>query len=137
MSDLKPKGKKIILGYTKQPDGTMTPNEFGMRFTLNAIDDIQDKFGVSIEGIESLFKDNKNVMRNLTELLAILINEDSACVFDETGEKRKTVDARFVGRHIDVGNAKATIGVIFDVLNTGMPKAEDDDPNTQGGQQTT
>jgi hypothetical protein len=40
MSDLKPKGTKIQLGN----------QQYGMRFTLNAIDDIQEHFDVPIEG---------------------------------------------------------------------------------------
>lgn len=122
MSDLKPKGTKIKLGN----------NEFGLRFTLNAIDDIEDHFDIAIEDIGELFKDKKNRIKNLKFVLSVLINEDVDCVKDETGKELPHVDERYVGRHINVQNAHEMTQKIFESVKAGTPEADDDDvPNAQ------
>ena len=55
MSDLKPKGIKI----------TLNGKEYGLRFTLNAIDDIHYHFNLPISNLGDLFQDDKNKIRNL------------------------------------------------------------------------
>lgn len=119
MSDLKPKGVTIKLGN----------EEYGMRFTLNAIDDIQDHFDIAVSEISKLFEDEKKQIKNVIYLLKVLINEDIDCKNDETGENRPHVDERFVGRHIDVSNLKSTIAAIYGSFTAGAPECEDDDPN--------
>jgi hypothetical protein len=121
MSDLKPKGTKIKLGK----------NEYGMRFTINAIDDIQDKFDITIEDLTKLFKDSKTRFKNLKYLLALLINEDIDCVKDETGEEMAHVDERYVGRHIDSNNMKDTMETILRAFTNGIPEGDDEAPNAQ------
>lgn len=124
MSDLKPKGTKLKLGN----------NEYGLRFTLNAIDDIQDYFDISIQDLGKLFKDPKNQIKNLRYLLTVLINEDIDCVKDETGEDKPHVSERFVGRHIDAQNMNQMITAIYKSFSDGSPKPENEDdeiPNAQ------
>jgi hypothetical protein len=125
MSDLKPNGVKIQLGN----------KEYGLRFTLNAIDDIQEQFNISIGGLADLLKDEMSRIRNLKILLAILINEDIECVAEENGEKPKRIDERFVGRHIDAGNMRGMMAAIIRAFTDSIPEGdEDDDPNPQSGQ---
>ena len=121
MSDLKPKGTKLKLGN----------NEYGLRFTLNAIDDIQDYFNIPIQNLGDLLKDPKNQIKNLKYLLKILINEDIDCVKDETGEEKNYVDERFVGRHINAQNMHQMMSTIFKAFSDGTPESEEDeeDPN--------
>lgn len=120
MSDLKPTGVKIKLGN----------EEYGMRFTLNAIDDIQDHFNIDISELNGLFSDTKHQIRNIRYILTVLINEDIDCVADETGEKRPHVDEKFVGRHIDIANINSVIGRVYATVNSGTPEAsEEDSPN--------
>lgn len=121
MSDLKPKGTKIKLGK----------DEYGMRFTINAIDDIQDNFEISIEDLTKLFKDNKTRFKNLRYLLALLINEDIDCIKDETGEEIPHVDERFVGRHIDSNNMQEVMETILRAFTSGAPETDDEIPNAQ------
>jgi len=119
MSDLKPKGEKIKLGK----------NEYGMRFTLNAIDDIQDKFDIAIEELPELFKDSKTRFKNLKYLLALLINEDIDCMKDETGQEIPHVDERFVGRHINSNNMQEIMETILKTFTKGTPEVDEESPN--------
>lgn len=120
MSDLKPKGIKIKLGN----------NEYGMRFTLNAIDDIQEKFKIPAEKIGELLEDETNKIRNVRYLLMLLINEDIDCVKDDTGIDVKHVDERYVGRHIDGTNMHSIMGDIMRSFSGGAPETDDDEvPN--------
>lgn len=120
MSDLRPKGTKIKLGK----------EEYGLRFTLNAIDDIQDHFDMAIEDLNKLFDDSKTRFKNLKYLLALLINEDIDCVKDETGEEVPHVDEKFVGRHIDSRNMQNIMGTILRAFTASTPEVgEDEVPN--------
>ena len=56
-------------------------------FTLNAIDDIQDKFDISIENLTELFDNSKTNIKAIRYLLTVLINEGIDYKNDETGEK--------------------------------------------------
>lgn len=119
MSDLKPKGTLIKLGQ----------NEYGMRFTLNAIDDIQDMFGVGIAELPDLLNDKKTQIKNILKLITILINEDVDCRNDETGDKTPHVEPRFVGRHISAVNIGDLKDKIFASLLNNMPEGDPDSPN--------
>ncbi len=122
MSDLRPKGTKIKLGK----------EEYGLRFTLNAIDDIQDHFDMAIEDLNKLFDDSKTRFKNLKYLLTLLINEDIDCVKDETGEEIPHVDERYVGRHIDSNNMKEIMGTILRAFTASTPEVDEDEaPNAQ------
>lgn len=119
MSDLRPKGTKIKLGK----------EEYGLRFTLNAIDDIQDHFDMAIEDLNKLFDDSKTRFKNLKYLLTLLINEDIDCVNDETGEEIPHVDERFVGRHIDSNNMKEIMETILRAFTNATPESDEESPN--------
>ena len=131
MSDLKPKGKAVNLGG----------QTYGMLFTLNAIDDIQEHFNIDIYDMSNLFKDkvendqiivNRNKMRNLCWLLALLINENLDCEKDMGKPERAHVDARFVGRHITAGNWTSMANKILDAFREAAPVNDEDDtdPNS-------
>lgn len=122
MSDLKPKGIKI----------TLNGKEYGLRFTLNAIDDIQDHFNVPISNLGDLFQDDKNKIRNLRYLLMVLINEDIDCRKDETGEEIPHVDERFVGRHINAMNMPVMMNSIMKSFTAGTPELDENDDIPNG-----
>lgn len=125
MSDMKPKGVNIKLGN----------KEYGLRFTLNAIDDIQDHFDVPISKLVEILKDEKAQIKNLKYLLTTLINEDLDCQADETGEKAQHLDERYVGRHIDPSNMRQLMESILSAFTVGMPEPDEDEvPNAQSGQ---
>ena len=116
MSDLRPTGTKITLGG----------KEYGMRFTLNAIDDIQEHFGIDISDIGELFSDSRNRIKSLRYLLTLLINEDIDCVADETGEAPKHLDERYVGRYIDATNMQNLMGSIMQSFSDGTPRRDEE-----------
>jgi hypothetical protein len=124
MSDLRPTGTKITLGG----------KEYGMRFTLNAIDDIQEHFGIDISDLSGLFAEPNKRIKSIRYLLTLLINEDIDCVADETGETPKHLDERYVGRHIDATNIQSMMNAIMHSFSDGAPKrddTEDETPNSQ------
>lgn len=120
MSDLRPTGEKIKLGN----------NEYGMRFTLNAIDEIQEHFNIPISQMPELFADERKQIRNLRYLISVLINEDIDCVNDETGSKTPHIDEKYVGRHIDTKNLTGMMSDIMRTFTGGVPISDEDaDPN--------
>lgn len=125
MSDLKPTRIKVKLGK----------NEYGLRFTLNAIEDIQDKFNVPIKQLGDLFNDKDNQVKNLKYLLTVLINEDIDCENDESDDKKPHVDERYVGRHIDAQNMTNMMSAIYKSFSEGSPQSDENDedeiPNVQ------
>ena len=128
MSDLRPNGVKLKLGK----------NEYELRFTINAIDDIQEYFDMEISKITDLFKDRKKQMKNLRYLLTLLINENIDCKNDENEEKIPHVEERYIGRQIDTTNVSKCIEAIYGAFSAHSPepKEEDEeDPNVTSGQQ--
>jgi hypothetical protein len=114
MSDLRPKPSTITLGG----------KEYGLLFTLNAIDEIQDRFDIPISQLGDLMQDERKVFKVLKSLIAILINE--AIDEEESGEPH--VDDKFVGRKIKVADIPKLKDSIFSAFTGGMPEGEDD-PN--------
>lgn len=53
----------------------MNGKEYGLLFSLNALDAIQEKFGSYDKLDEILSKDNKDVFKNVRWLFTLLINE--------------------------------------------------------------
>lgn len=124
MSDMNPKPTTIILGG----------KEYGLLFTLNAIDDIQDKFDISIENLTELFDNSKTNIKAIRYLLTVLINEGIDYKNDETGEKTPHVNERFVGRQINAQNMQEAIQAIVSSFSSGAPEG-DESPNAQSEQQ--
>lgn len=128
MSDLKPNGNAT---------GVRLGGEtYGMLFTLNAIDDIQDHFQIDIENLADLFRDreedghtvrNRNKVRNLCWILAKLINEWIDCEKDAGNPERSPVDDRFIGRHINAANWTSMANRILESFKASTPEHEDDD----------
>ena len=126
MSDMKPKGTKIEIGG----------REFGLRFTLNAIDDIQDHFDTPISELGALLDNEKTRIKTIRYLLTVLINEDIDCIEDETSEKQQHITERWLGRKVDMQNAGGIISKIVKALSGSMPETEDEIPNAESGQKS-
>lgn len=119
MSDLQPKGKKIKLGN----------NEYGMRFTLNAIDDIQDHFNIPISQLGELFSNERDQIKSIRYVLTVLINEDIDCLNDESDVKINKLDEKYVGRHMDIQNITMITSAIFGSFADGALESDDEIPN--------
>lgn len=120
MSDLRPKPYNITL------DG----QKFGLLFSLNSIDEIQEHFNIPISQISDLMKDERTVFRNLRYLLTVLINE----AIDDEESGRPHVEERWVGRKISTNNFKQLTKDILIAFTNGAPESDEldeDAPNAQ------
>lgn len=99
-----------------------------MLFSLNVIDEMQDKFG-SFDKLDEVLK-GKDSIKNLRWLLTLLINEGA-----DDGEEQLTEKA--VGRMIHTGNfgeVKSAIFKAFAIGNNGTaepPAAEEGDSDDE------
>lgn len=130
MSDLRPKATTIRLGG----------KEYGLLFTLNAIDEIQDRFNMPISQLDKLLSDERTVYKTLRYLLTVLINE----AIDDAGAGDPHVDEKYVGRKITAADINALQSGIYTSFTAGMPESEETgdteeetDPNVKSGQQTS
>ena len=110
-------------------------------FSLNALDEIQDKFGGYDKLAEVFNQDNKDWIKNTKWLLALLINEGA-----EEGEPEVT--ERQVGKWIHTGNiveVQTQMMKAFSVGTTGNTEPqqsqdneveEDEAGNLKGGQES-
>lgn len=97
-------------------------------FSLNAIDEMQDKFG----GFDRLDKvlSGKDSIKNLRWLLTVLLNEGA-----EEGEAELT--EKQVGRLIHTGNfaeVKSAIFKAFSMGNNGSPEPPEKDDEEDDGE---
>lgn len=112
----------------------MLDKERHLLFSLNAIDEMQDKFG----GFDQLDKvlSGKDSIKNLRWLLTVLLNEGA-----EEGEAELT--EKQVGRLIHTGNfteVKTAIFKAFSMGNNGTPEPPEaeveEDNDADDGQET-
>ena len=115
MSDLKPKPVLIELGG----------KEFGLLFSLNAIDDIQERFDIPISELGDFMRDERTAIRAVRTLLTILINE----WIDDAENDEKHVDERWVGRKITVDRIGELKDAIYSSFADSLPDSEDDPGN--------
>lgn len=97
-------------------------------FSLNALDEIQDKFGGYDKLGEVFDQDNKDWIKNTKWLLALLINEGA-----EEGEAE--VNEKQVGRWIHTGNifeVQSAILKAFAVGTNGGGEAAEDEEEPGG-----
>jgi hypothetical protein len=123
MSDLNPRATKIKLGG----------KEYGMRFTLNAIDDIQDHFDIPISELFELFNDEKKNIKALRYLLTLLINEDIDAQNDRGTMTGEYLTERYVGRYIDSTNMVDVMNAVLSTFSGSLPDG-DESPNAPAGQ---
>lgn len=93
-------------------------------FSLNALDEIQDKFGGYDKLAEVFNQDNKDWIKNTKWLLALLVNEGA-----EEGEPEVT--EKQVGRWIHTGNiveVQSAILKAFAVGTNGNNNTQEEEP---------
>jgi len=118
MSDLKPKATTIQLG----------DKEYGLLFTINAIDEIQDKFDCPISEIGELMQDYKKTFKIVRFLLTVLINE----AIDDAERGEAHVDERFIGRKLTPDNISSMKIKVFSSFKSGLPASEEtESPNVK------
>lgn len=126
MSALKPTGVPITL------DGV----ERHILFTLNAIDEIQERFDESLEEVMKKLLEKEEAGDTLRVLLMTLINDEVERLNYKDGEcKLETVDEKQIGWMLTNQNIlEATIAVMR-AYGYDLPEPEEDDPNQKSGQQ--
>lgn len=116
MSDLRPRPVDITLGG----------KEYGLLFTLNVIDEIQDKTGQPISDIIDALEDKTKQFKTLKMMLALMINE----YIDEYMPGEKYVTEKYVGRQIGTSGIAEMVDKIVSTLIASYPE-EGDSPNVK------
>ncbi len=88
---------------------TLKGKEYRLLFTLNALDEIQTKFGGYDKLNEAFNQNNSDWVKDTKWLLTLLINEGLL----EEDENAELLDEKKVGRLIHVGNLKEVQQAIF------------------------
>lgn len=118
MSELKTKPVEIKLNNVS----------YGLSFTINAIDEIQDHYDKSIEDLAEILSDQRKIFSNLRYLLTILINEN-VDIQNDNGANLKHVTEKYVGRYINTNNLGEFSNAIFMAFSKGSPQSDEESPN--------
>ena len=97
-------------------------NEYGLLFSINVADAIQDHFDIPIAELGDLLKSDRTVFKALRYILTLLINE---AIEDDGG--KEFVEERFVGRKINTGNIAELSNKLLESFSASVPDAEEDD----------
>lgn len=96
---------------------SLNGEQYHMLFSLNVLDEVQDKFG-GYDKLPEVFSDeNKTYMKDLKWLLTLLINEGMEEGKEELTEKQ-------VGKKIHVGNMKEIQNAIYGSFAYGASGGE-------------
>lgn len=94
---------------------TLNGKEYGLLFSLNALDEVQGKFG-GYDKLSEVFNDkNPNLFKDTRWLLTLLINEGILA----EDENAKVIDEQKVGRLIHAGNLQEVQSAIFKSFAAG------------------
>lgn len=119
MSDLKTQSNTIVINN----------KEYGLRFTINAIDEIQDHFDKPIAELSEILQDQRKIFANLRYLITVLINEDID-IQNDNGASLPHINEKYIGRYITPANFNILSSAILKSFSNGMPEnTEDDIPN--------
>lgn len=118
MSDLRPKSTKITLGG----------EEYGLLFSIKAVDEIQDHFDMPILDLATVLSEPRKMYKNAAHILAVLINANIDCLNDD-GEKRPYTDEAYITKHFTTGEFRNATKKIFQAFIASAPEpGEDSDP---------
>lgn len=126
MSDLRPRGVPVVL------EG----EERYFLFTLNTIDELQDKFGKSMTEILEELTEEETAANVLRDLVTVLLNKEAERERRLGGREIPEVTREEVGDLIGMDNIGELVVAILKAYGISMPEAEDDDPNQKSGQQS-
>lgn len=97
---------------------TKTEN-FPFAFTLNVMESIQDKYGSIEKWSKMIQKQGEPDIKALKFFMTEAINEGIEIENEKTGEKRKFIDTKKVGRILtEVGISKATNKITSTITNS-------------------
>lgn len=110
---------------------TLNGKEYGLLFSLNALDEVQGKFG-GYDKLSEVFNDkNPNLFKDTRWLLTLLINEGLLAEDENT----QMLDEKRVGRLIHAGNLQEVQSAIFKSFaqgTAGDEEAQEEDKDETG-----
>ncbi len=125
MSDLKPRGIPVEL------DGV----ERHLLFTLNIIDEIQDRYEKNIHEVICSLGEERDENHVLRELVTILLNDEAKRSERLYGEKKfEKVTEKDVGEMIGLDNYWEVTAKVMQAYGISIPEADEDDPNGESRQ---
>ena len=108
---------------------TVGEKEYPIAFTLNIMEQIQEKYGSLNQWVESLEKNGEPVIKNLIWSFHEMFNEGIEIENEDTEIKRTKLEHKQVGRIITkYGFVDAGIK-LREAFLAMMPKVNDEDPN--------
>lgn len=119
---------RLVINMSAIKDGRypieLNGEEYHMLFSLNALDEMQDKFG-GYDNLNVVFdKESKTQIKDLKWLLTLLINEGM-------DEGQKELSEREIGKKIHVGNLINIQNTIYKAfahgVNGGNKKEKDEE----------
>ena len=116
-------------GYTV----TLKGKEYRLLFTLNALDEIQGKFGGYDKLNEVFNQNNPDWVKDTKWLLTLLLNEGLL----EEDENAELLTETQVGRMIHTGNLQEVQNAIFKSFYRGTAGDNSDTENENDGEETT
>ena len=109
---------------------TINGKEYGLLFSLHALDEVQGKFG-GYDKLSEVFNDkNPNLFKDTRWLLTLLINEGLLA----EDENAQMIDEKRVGRLIHAGNLQQVQSAIFKSFAQGT--AGDEEVQEEDEEQT-
>ncbi|MDO4292159.1 MAG: hypothetical protein Q4C65_02900 [Eubacteriales bacterium] len=118
---------------------TLNGKEYGLLFSLNALDAIQEKFGGYDKLGEIFDRSSKDLFKNVKWLFALLINE-ARLADDENAELLteervgRMITARNMGEIQNAIYAAFAKGTAGDKVETGEDEEESEEGETKAGQ---
>ena len=127
MGDLNPQGVPLMLGG----------EERHLLFTLNAIDEIQSKFGMPLEEAMSQLTERESTNGALKTIVQILANDEVERLSYKGGDcSLKPVDEKEIGWMLTNENKIEALMAVLKAYGGSLPEPEEgEDPNQTGGQQ--
>lgn len=112
---------------------TLNGKEYGLLFSLNALDEVQGKFG-GYDKLSEVFNDkNPNLFKDTRWLLTLLINEGLLA----EDENAQMLDEKRVGRLIHAGNLQEVQSAIFKSFVQGTAGDEEAQDENKDETETT
>lgn len=127
MGELNPKGTSIMLGG----------KERRLLFTLNAIDEIQERFGLPLEEAISQLTDMEKANGALKAIITILVNDEIERLSYKGKEcSLKPLDEKEVGWMVTSQDRMDALMAVLKAYGGSLPEpGEGESPNQESGQQ--
>lgn len=126
MGRLRPTGVPVTIGGTERH----------LLFTLNAIDEIQERNDAPLGEVVSKLADEKEANKALRSIVTILLNDEVERLSYKNGKNEFDIlDEKQVGWMITKENIDEVAVAVLKAYGCDLPETDESDPNREGGQQ--